>query len=118
MTTQFLLSLLGIGIAGGSFALLAGIAIYKWYKKEPIALMTPTVTTYVSIIVVLGAVSGYHLLTSSYHLAKKGTHLILDKGQELVSSAISFGTVTILEGVGKTYDHFQNKWEKESIATA
>lgn len=116
MTTQFLLSLLGIGIAGGSFALLVGLATYKWYKKEPIDLMTPMVTTYLSIIVVLGAVSGYHLLTSSYYLAKKGTHMVIDKGQDLVSSAISFGTVTILEGFGKTYDHFENKWEKESVA--
>ena len=118
MTTQFLLSLLGVGIAGGSFALLVGFATYKWYKKEPIALMTPIVTTYLSIIAVLGAVSGYHLLTSSYHLAKKGTEMVIEKGQDLVSSAISFGTVTILEGFGKTYDHFQNKWEKESIAKA
>ena len=118
MTTQFLLSLLGVGIAGGSFALLVGYAIYKWYKKEPITLMSPTVTTYLSIIVVLGAISGYHLLTSSYYLAKKGTQMVIEKGQDLVSSAISFGTVTILEGFGKTYDHFQNKWEKESIAKA
>lgn len=116
MTTQFLLSLLGVGIAGGSFILLLGLAVYKWYKKKPIDLMTPIVTTYLSIIVVLGAVSGYHLVTSSYYLAKKGTHMVIDKGQDLVSSAISFGTVTILEGFGKTYDHFENKWEKESVA--
>ena len=80
--------------------------------------MSTTVTTYLSIIVVLGAVSGYHLLTSSYYLAKKGTHMVIDKGQDLVSSAISFGTVTILEGFGKTYDHFQDKWEAQSIAKA
>ena len=116
MTTQFLLSLLGVGIAGGSFALLVGFAIYRWYKKEPIDLKSPIITTYLSIIIVLGAISGYHLLTSSYYLAKKGTRMVIDKGQELVSSAISFGTVTILEGFGKTYDHFQNKWETESLA--
>ena len=42
--------------------------------------------------------------------------MAIDKGQDLISSAISFGTVTILEGFGKTYDHFQNKWEAQSIA--
>ena len=71
MTTQFLLSLLGAGVAGGSFVLLVGLTAYKWYKKESTPLITPMVTTYLSIIVVLGAVSGYHLLTSSYYLAKK-----------------------------------------------
>ena len=116
MTTQFLLSLLGVGIAGGSFTFLVSFAIYRWYKKEPIDLTSPIATTYLSIIIVLGAISGYHLLSSSYYLAKKGTHMVIDKGQELVSSAISFGTVTLLEGFGKTYDHFQNKWEKETLS--
>ena len=118
MTTQFLLSILGLGIAGGGLALLVGTALYKWYKKRTPLSLTPTITTYLSILVLLGAFSGFNLLTSSYYLAKAGGKAVLYAGQEFISETISFGSIAILDGVGKTYEHYENRWEKESLKDA
>ena len=115
MTTQFILSLIGLGIAGGGLGLGALYALYRWKKKNPLA-FTNMVTLYISTLVLLGAVSGYKFLTSSYYLTKQGDGYVVDKGQNLVSSAISFGMVTIIDGFGKTSEHYKEKWEKETLS--
>jgi hypothetical protein len=118
MTTQFLLSLLGLGIAGGGLAFLVGVSLYRWYKKRIPFSLTPTITTYISILVVLGAFSGFKLLTSSYYLAKAGGSAVLHAGQELISDTIRFGSIAVLDGVGKTYEEYENRWEKDSLRDA
>jgi hypothetical protein len=115
VTTQFILSLIGLGIAGGGLGLGALYALYRWKKKNPLA-FTNMVTLYISTLVLLGAISGYKFLTSSYYLTKQGVGYVVDKGQNLVSSAISFGMVTIIDGFGKTSEHYKEKWEKETLS--
>ena len=115
MGTQFFGSLLGIGIAVGSLALMAGYYGYRrWYKKETIEI-TGEVITLISIFVVLGAVSGYKLAESSFHYAKQGTKAVLHVGQEAISETVKYFAVAVLEGVGKTQDHFKGKWDKEKV---
>lgn len=114
MTTQFILSILGLGIAGGGLGLGALYAFYRWRKKNPID-FNGMVTMYLSTLILLGAISGYHFLTSSWYLTKKGVHLVMDKGQDMVSSAISFGMVTIVDGFGKTSEHYEKKWEDAKL---
>lgn len=114
MTTQFLLSILGLAIAGGGLGLGALYALYKWKKKNPLS-FNGIITMYISTLILLGAISGYSFLTSSWYLAKKGVHMVVDTGQEMVSSAISFGLVTIIDGFGKTSEHYEKKWEKNKL---
>ena len=114
MTTQFILSIIGLAIAGGGIGMGVLYALYRWRKKNPLSL-NRMVTLYLSSLILLGAISGYHLLSSSYYLTKKGVHLVVDTGQNLVSSAISFGMVTIIDGFGKTSEHYEKKWEEEKL---
>jgi len=126
MGTQFFGSLLGVGIAVGVLGLMSGYYAYKrWYKKESIEIKGEVVTI-ISIFVLLGAISGYKLIESSYYYAKKGTNYameageygtkaVLDAGQHAISGTIKYFSVAVLEGVGQTYDHFEKKWDKEKI---
>ena len=126
MGTQFFGSLLGVGIAVGSLVLMTGFYAYKrWYKKEIVEIKGEIVTL-ISIFVLLGAVSGYKLAESSYFYAKKGTHYVveagkegtqavLDAGQHAISGTIKYFSVAVLEGVGKTYDHFEEKWDAKQV---
>jgi len=126
MKTQFFASLMGLGISVGAIGLLGGYYAYKrWYKKEPIHIGGEVVTI-VSIFVALGGLSAYKFTEASYHYAKKsthyaidatvdGTHTLLKAGQSAISGTIKYFSVAILEGVGETYQHFENKWEKQKI---
>lgn len=106
MTTQFILSIIGLGIAGGGLGLGALYALYRWKRKNPLP-FNGIVTMYISTLILLGVFSGYKFLTSSYYITKQGVGYVVDKGQDLVSSAISFGMVTIIDGFGKTSEHYE-----------
>jgi len=126
MKTQFFTSLLGMGISVGALGLMTGYYAYKrWYKKEQMHIGGEIVTI-VSIFVALGGLSAYKFTQASYHYAKKGTHYaidatvdathtVLEAGQGAISGTIKYFSVAILEGVGETYQHFENKWEKEKV---
>ena len=71
MGTQFLLSLVGGGVAGGGLLLIGGRYAYKWYKKEKLDINGEMVAI-VSILLMTGVISAYKLAESSYHLAQDG----------------------------------------------
>jgi hypothetical protein len=119
MGTQFLLSLIGGGIAGAGLLFIIGKYAYKWYKKEPISI-TGEVVAITSILVVTGAVSAYKLGQASYHIAKDGVEYVqdgassaIDSGQELIEKGLKWGTVTLLEGIGQPYHEYQKKWSED-----
>jgi len=114
MTTQFILSIIGLAIAGGGLGLGALYALYRWKNKRAIS-FNGMVVMYIASFIILGVFSGYNFLTSSYYLTKKGVNYVVYKGQDLVSSAISFGIVTLTDGLGKTSEHYQQKWEREKL---
>ena len=114
MTIDFILSILGLGIAVGGLGLGAWYALKRWRIKNPIA-FNGMVKLYVLSLVLLGVFSGYKFLTSSYYLTKQGVNYVVDKGQDFVSSAISFGMVTIIDGFGKTSEHYEQKWENKKL---
>jgi len=115
MTTSFILSIIGLAISIGALGLGALYALYRWKNKKAIS-FNAFVVGYISIFILLGAFSGYKFLTSSYYLTKKGVGYMVDKGQDLVSSAMSFGMVTIIDGFGKTAEHYEKKWEHQKVA--
>ena len=115
MTIQSILSIIGLAIAGGGLGFGALYALYRWKNKRAIS-FNGMVVMYISTLIILGIFSGYNFLTSSYYLTKKGVGYVVYKGQDLVSSAISFGIVTITDGFGKTSEHYTQKWEREKLS--
>jgi len=125
MGTQFLSSLIGVGVAVGSLLLMLGYYGYKWYKKEAIEIKGESITMFTALVI-LGGISGYKLAESSYYYAKEGTQVVidagkygtkvlLDAGQSAISGTIKYFSVAILEGVGETYTHFESKWDNEKV---
>jgi len=120
MGTQFLLSLIGGGIAGAGLLFIIGKHAYKWYKKEPISI-TGEMVAITSILILTGAVSAYKLGQASYHIAKDGVHYVqegassaIDSGQELIEKGLKWGTVTLLENIGQPYHEYQKKWSEDT----
>jgi len=114
MGTQFLLSLVGGGVAGGGLLLIAGRYAYKWYKKEKIDINGEMVAI-ISILLMTGVISAYKLAESSYQLAQDGVKSALHTGQEVIEKTLKWGTVTLLEGIGQPYHDYQKKWKEDSI---
>ena len=119
MGTQFLLSLLGGGIAGAGLLFIAGKYAYKWYKKEEI-IISGEIVAIVSILLIIGAVSTYKLGEASYQIAKGGIEYVHDgansalhSGQQIIEKSLKLGTVTLLEGIGQPYHEYQKKWAEE-----
>jgi len=117
MGTQFLLSLIGGGVAGAGLLLITGKYAYKWYKKEPISI-TGEVVTLASILLITGAVSTYKFVEASYYIAKNGASSAIDSGQRLIEKSLKWGTVTLLEGIGQPYHEYQKKWAEDSAKPA
>jgi len=115
MTTTFILSVIGLALSIGALGLGALYALYRWKNKKAIA-FNGLVVVYIAVFILLGAFSGYKFLTSSYYLTKQGVGYMVDKGQDLVSSVMSFGMVTIIDGFGKTSEHYEKKWEHQKVA--
>ncbi len=40
---------------------------------------------------------------------------IANMGQEAISNTVEYTSVAVLEGLGKTVDHFENKWDKKRL---
>ena len=125
MGTQFFTSLAGIIIAGGVLLAMGGYYAYRWYKKRPIEI-TGELVMIVSAVGIVWGYSAYKLSEASLHYAKEGTSYVidagkngvdtvLDAGQEAISGTIKYFGVAVFEGVGKTYEHFEEKWDKERI---
>ena len=114
MGTQFLLSLVGGGVAGGGLLLIGGRYAYKWYKKEKLDINGEMVAI-ISILLMTGVISAYKLAESSYHLAQDGVKSALHTGQEVIEKTLKWGTVTLLEGIGQPYHEYQKKWQEDSI---
>jgi hypothetical protein len=125
MGTQFFASLVGIISSGGALLLMGGYYAYRWYKKRPIEI-TGEIVTIVSTLVIVWGYSAYKLSEASFHYAKEGTayvietgkdatDAVLDAGQEAISGTIKYFSVAVLEGVGKTYEYFEEKWDREKI---
>jgi len=110
----FLGSIIGLGIAGVGLTLMVGYYGYKWYKKESINIKGETITI-ASALIIVGAISTYKLVESSYYYAKEGTCYVLEAGQNVISGTIKYFSVALLEGVGETYDYFKEKWTEEEI---
>jgi len=109
MGTQFLLSLVGGGVAVGGLLLIAGRYAYKWYKKERFS-MNGEMVAIVSILIMTGAISAYKLAESSYRLAQDG----VKSAQNVIEKTLKWGTVTLLEGIGQPYHDYQKKWKDDS----
>ena len=125
MGTQFLISLAGIIISGGALLAMGGYYAYRWYKKRPIEI-TGEIVMMVSAVGIVWGYSAYKLSEASLHYAKEGTSYVLeagkegvdtvlDAGQEAISETVKYFSVAVLEGVGKTYEHFEEKWDKERM---
>jgi len=115
MTTTFILSVIGLALSIGALGLGALYALYRWKNKKAIS-FNALVVSYITLFILIGAFSGYKFLTSSYYLTKQGVGYMVDKGQDLVSSVMSFGMVTIIDGFGKTAEHYEQKWEQQKVA--
>lgn len=63
-----------------------------------------------SLIVVIGILCVYDIYLG-VSLANQNKNEILDYGQKAIASTVEYGTTAIFEGIGKTVDHFQEKWE-------
>jgi hypothetical protein len=87
MGTQFLLSLIGGGVAGAGLLFLVGKYAYKWYKKETI-LITGELVTITSILIITGAISLYKFGEASYYIAKSGVNSTIDSGQRLIEKGL------------------------------
>lgn len=114
MKTQFIVSLLGVIVSGLAFLFVAGRILLRKYKKQPVSIPANIVLCF--IILTAGAFSGYKLLEASYDLAIRASKKVADAGQKLITATVDFGTVSILEGFGKTADHFNEKWREETLA--
>ena len=125
MGTQFFTSLAGIIISGGLLLAMGGYYAYRWYKKRPIEI-TGEIVMMVSAVGIIWGYSAYKLSEATLHYAKEGTSYVLeagkegvdtvlDAGQEAISGTIKYFSVAVLEGVGKTYEHFEEKWDKERM---
>jgi len=119
MGTQFVLSLIGGGIAGAGLLFIVGKYAYKWYKKEKIVI-SGEIVAIASILMVTGVVSAYKLGEASYHIAKGGVEYVqegassaIDSGQRLIEKTLKWGTVTLLEGIGQPYHDYQKKWAED-----
>lgn len=121
MGTQFLLSLVGGGIAGAGLLFIVGKYAYKWYKKEKLTISGELVAI-ASILIVTGGVSAYKLGEASYHIAQGGVEYVqegassaIDSGQRLIEKTLKWGTVTLLEGIGQPYHEYTQRWEADKI---
>jgi hypothetical protein len=113
MKAQFIISFFGIIVAGLAFLLVAIRAIIRAHKKKPVSL--PASIALCIILLTAGAFSGYKFLEASFDLAIKASKKVTALGQELLTSAVNFGTVSIFEGLGETADHFNEKWRQKML---
>jgi hypothetical protein len=114
MTIDFILSIIGLGVTILGLGVGAWYGLQRWRKKSPLKL-NALVAIYILVFVLIGAFSGYKFLSSSYYLTKQGVGYVVDKGQDFVSSVISFGMVTIIDGFGKTSEHYEKRWEDKKL---
>lgn len=114
MKTQFALSLLGLVVSGLALLIVAVRIGLRKYRKQPVSI--PAGVALGVILVGIGVFSGYKFLQASYHIAVQAVEKTSDVGRELISRAVNFGTVSVLEGFGKTSDHFNEKWRRETLA--
>jgi hypothetical protein len=110
MKTQFIVSLLGIIVAGLVLFLVVGRFLLRKHKSKPVSMPANIVLCF--IICAAGLFSGYKFLEASFDLAIRAT----DKAAQLITATVNFGTVSVLEGFGKSADHFKEKWRQETLS--
>jgi len=85
-------------------------AIRKKVKGERITNF-PILIALPFIVVFLGVYDGFLILSS----LNDNKYKILDAGQSAISNTIEYGTTAVFEGIGQSFDHFEEKWEDDYI---
>ena len=114
MKTQFIVSLLGVIVAGLVLLLVVARIMLRKHKEKSVSIPANIVVGF--IICSAGVFSGYKLLEASFDLAMRAGAKAADVGGELITAAVDFGSVSVLEGFGKTADHFSEKWRAEALS--
>lgn len=65
-------------------------------------------------LAVLG-VGGYYLAVYSYHLLTDTAAKAVEVGKNVIARGVELGSTGVLEGIGKTADHFKEKWRTEAL---
>jgi len=110
MSQIIILSLL-IGIVGILLFYLIVRLIYKKLKGEEIKLKTNLLYIGLCVLMLGGLIVTNLYLVTSKVIEKKDE--IVDMGQEVLSNTVEFGATAVFEGMGKTMDHFKEKWKNE-----
>jgi hypothetical protein len=114
MTTQFIVSLLGIIVAGLVLFLVVGRFLLRKHKSKPVSM--PANIAICVIICTAGLFSGYKFLEASFDLAMQAADKAAQVGQKLITATVNFGTVSVLEGFGKSAEHFNEKWRQKTLS--
>lgn len=85
--------------------------IRKKLKNEDISLKNTILGLGINLLVTGGLTAADIYFTGKYLLENSAK--ILSKSQDAASDIIGQGSTTIAEGIGKSMDHFEEKWKEE-----
>jgi hypothetical protein len=91
-------------------------AIYRKLQDLPLSVPALVIQT-----LLLGAglfLAGRRLVGASVSVLREGAAVVRQEGPELAREAIASGTRLALEGMGRTMDHFEAKWDAAAHAQA
>ncbi len=63
------------------------------------------------LLIIFSFYDGYLVLSYLNQNKEK----ILDAGQSAISNTVEFGATAVFEGVGQSWDHFEEKWEDDFV---
>lgn len=111
--TQFAVSLTVVLVAGLFLVITVWQAVARKLRERPVAARALAVKALCGMAVL--SVAGFFLALSSYRLVTRTVPKVVDAGRKLIAETVSFGTTSILEGFGKSYDRFEAKWDAETL---
>jgi len=111
--SQFIILSSLIGVVGFLLFYLIVRLIYKKLKGKEINLKTNLLYMGFCVLALGGLILMNIFFIASKVIEKKDE--IVDMGQDALSSTVAFGATTFFEGMGKTMDHFEEKWEIEGV---
>ena len=112
MVLRFAISLAFVLTAGVFLAVTVGTALVRRMRGRA-GRGRLVVAKAMFCLAVLG-VGGYHLAVSSYHLLTDTAAKVKDVGKH-AARIVNLGSTDVLEELGRTADHFKEKWKAEAL---